>query len=60
MEQELEDDAESIVTAERYDLIASVVAAFLKKAPKKVSTTEKIDRIVTNRWLGIPIFIVVM
>ena len=59
-EKEFEDDAESIVTGERYDMIASVVAAFLKKAPKKVTTTEKIDRIVTNRWLGIPIFIVIM
>ena len=59
-EKEFEDDAESIVTGERYDMIASVVSAFLKKAPKKVTTTEKIDRIVTNRWLGIPIFIVIM
>ena len=60
LEKELEDDAESIVTGERYDLIATVVSAFLTRAPKKVSTTEKIDRIVTSRWLGIPIFIVIM
>ena len=57
---ELEDDAESIVTGERYDLIGRVVPQFLQKAPKKVSVTERIDGVVTNRWLGIPIFIVVM
>ena len=55
-----EDDAESIVTMARYDLIAEIIPHFITKAPKKVSATEKIDRIVTNRWLGLPIFAVVM
>ena len=60
VEDEFEDDAESIVTGERYDLIGQIVPQFLTRAPKKVTMTEKIDRVVTNRWLGIPIFIVVM
>ncbi len=60
VEEEFEDDAESIVTGERYDLIAQVISQFLTKAPKKVSITEKIDRVATNRWAGIPIFIVIM
>ena len=55
-----EDDAESIVTMARYDLIADIIPHFVTKAPKKVSLTEKIDRVVTNRWLGLPIFVVVM
>jgi ferrous iron transport protein B len=58
--EKLDDDPESIVTSERYDLIGRVVPQFIVKAPKKVSITERIDRVVTNRWLGIPIFIVVM
>ncbi len=60
VEDDLCDDPESIVTAERYDLIANVVPQFLARAPKKTTATERIDRIVTNRWLGIPIFILVM
>ena len=55
-----EDDAESIVTMARYDVIADIIPHFIKKAPKKVSVTERIDRIVTNRWLGLPIFAVIM
>ena len=60
VEDDLCDGPESIVTAERYDLIANVVPQFLTRAPKKVSVTERIDRVVTNRWLGIPIFILIM
>lgn len=60
VEDNLDDDPESIITSERYDLIGNVVSQFLTRAPKKVSITERIDRVVTNRWLGIPIFIVVM
>lgn len=60
VEDDLCDDPESIITAERYDLIADVVAQFLTRAPKKTSITERIDRVVTNRWLGIPIFIIIM
>lgn len=59
-EKDCDDDAESIITAERYGLIAHMVHACLKKAPAKMSTSEKIDRVVTNRWLGLPIFAVIM
>ncbi len=60
-EAEMDDDAESIITNERYIYIASVIKACYKK--KKVgglSTSDKIDKIVTNRWLGLPIFAVIM
>ncbi len=60
LEKERDDDAESIITSDRYDWIADVMASCVKKAPKKLSTSEKIDRIVTNRWLGIPIFVAVI
>ena len=59
-EKDCDDDAESIITAERYGLIAHMVDACLKKAPAKMSTSERIDRVVTNRWLGLPIFAVIM
>lgn len=54
------DDIESVVTMARYELIAHLVPRFITRAPKKVSVTERIDRVVTNRWLGLPIFAVVM
>ena len=60
LEAELDDDAESIVTSARYDEIASVVDDTVKKSTKGMSTTQKIDRVVTNRFLGLPIFIVIM
>ena len=60
VEQAREDDAESIITSDRYEWIARVMDACVVKAPKKLSTSEKIDRIVTNRILGLPIFVVVM
>ncbi|MBO6000228.1 MAG: ferrous iron transporter B [Spirochaetales bacterium] len=60
-EKELDDDAESIITNERYVYIAEVIRACYKKKKKGVaSTSDKIDRVVTNRWLGLPIFAVVM
>ena len=60
-EKELDDDAESIITNERYVYIADVIkACYKKKSSGKLSTSDKIDRIVTNRWLGLPIFVVVM
>ena len=60
-EKELDDDAESIITNERYVYIASVIKACYKKHNAgKLSTSDKIDRVVTNRWLGLPIFAVVM
>ncbi len=55
-----DDDAESIITSDRYEWIARVMDACVVKAPKKLSTSEKIDKIVTNRILGLPIFVVVM
>ncbi|MEG2024908.1 MAG: ferrous iron transporter B [Gordonibacter sp.] len=60
LEQRLDDDAESIVAGERYDAISDVAAATVKASSKGMSATQKIDRVVTNRWLGIPIFIVIM
>ncbi len=60
-EDELDDDAESIITNERYIYIASVIKSAYKKSGKgKLSTSDKIDKIVTNRILGLPIFAVVM
>ena len=60
LEKRFDDDAESIVTAERYDAIAHVVDRTVKKSHKGMTLTQKIDRVVTNRILGLPIFIVVM
>ena len=59
-EADCDDDAESIITGERYGLIAHIVDGCLKKAPARMSVSEKIDRIVTNRWLGLPIFALIM
>ena len=60
LEDAEDDDAESIITNERYDAIGDVCAECVKKSPKAMTTTQKIDRVVTNRILGIPIFIVIM
>ena len=58
-EDELGDDAESIITNERYVYIAEVIkACYKKKSAGKLSVSDKIDRVVTNRWLGLPIFAV--
>ena len=60
-EQELDDDSESIITNERYVYIASILkGCYKKKDAGKLSTSDKIDKIVTNRWLALPIFAVVM
>ena len=60
-EKELDDDAESIITNERYIYIAQLIKGCYKKKNKGgLSTSDKIDKIVTNRWLGLPIFAVVM
>ncbi len=60
-EKELDDDSESIITNERYIYIAEVLKGiYKKKDDKTLSTSDKIDRIVTNRWLGLPIFAAVM
>lgn len=61
VENELEDDAESIITNERYMYIGKVAGdCCKKKSSGKLSASDKIDRIVTNRWLGLPIFAAVM
>ena len=60
-EKELDDDAESIITNERYIYISSIIKACYKKANAgSMSTSDRIDRVVTNRWLGLPIFAVIM
>ena len=60
-EKELDDDAESIITNERYIYIASIIKSCYKKKNKgKLTTSDKIDKVVTNRWLGLPIFAIIM
>ena len=60
-ETELDDDAESIITNERYIYIAQLIkGCYKKKSSEKLSTSDKIDKVVTNRWLGLAIFAVVM
>ena len=61
-EREMDDDAESIITNQRYAYISAVIAKAVKKKGSKrdLTTSDKIDRIVTNRWLGLPIFACVM
>lgn len=56
----MDDDAESIITNERYLYIASIIKDCLKKKKTGMTTSDKIDKIVTNRWLGLPIFAVIM
>ena len=60
LETKLDDDTESIITNERYNYITDLLKGCLKKAGSKLTTSDKIDRIVTNRFLGIPIFLCVM
>ncbi len=60
-EKELDDDAESIITNERYVYIAEVIKSSYKKMNEgALSASDKIDKVVTNRWLGLPIFAIVM
>lgn len=60
-EKEMDDDAESIITGERYEYIASIIdKCQTKKNKGQLSTSDKIDKVVTNRWLGLPIFAIVM
>ena len=60
-ETELDDDAESIITNERYVYIAEVIkSCYKKKKAGSLSTSDKIDKVVTNRWLGLPIFALIM
>ena len=60
-EKEMDDDAESIITNERYSFIGSIIGDCLRKnKTQELTTSDKIDRIVTNRWLALPIFAAVM
>ena len=60
-EREMDDDAESIITNERYIYISTIIkSCYKKKDAGKISTSDKIDRVVTNRWLGLPIFAAIM
>ncbi len=59
-EKELDDDAESIITNERYVYIGSIIKGCYKKRSKGLSVSDKIDKVVTNRWAALPIFAVVM
>ncbi len=60
-EDELDDDSESIITSERYAYIASIIGScYTKKSRGKLTVTDKIDKVVTNRWLALPIFAIVM
>ena len=61
VEEEYDDDAESIITNERYVWLGKIIGNVYKNKQKgKLSTSDKIDKVVTNRWLGLPIFIIVM
>ena len=60
LEKKHDDDVESIVTDERYKFIQKIVSTTVQKGKEKLTTSDKIDRIVTNRFLGIPIFMLVM
>jgi len=62
MEKAFDDDTESIITNERYNFISSIISGVQKKkhSGTKMNTSDKIDRIVTNRWLALPIFALIM
>lgn len=60
LEKAKDDDVESIITNERYVYIQGIVSRCVRKSGQKMTRSDKIDRIVTNRWLGIPIFLVIM
>lgn len=59
-EEKCDSDSESIIASERYSEIAHIMDDCVRKAPSTMSISEKIDRVVTNRWLGLPIFFVIM
>ena len=60
LEKELDNDTESIITDARYDYITNVVKKTVKKSSSGMTTSDKIDRVVTNRWLALPIFAAIM
>ena len=61
LEKEFDDDTESIITNERYEYISSIIkGCYTKSSKENLTTSDKIDRIVTNRWAALPIFAIVM
>ena len=61
VEKEMDDDAESVITNERYNYITSIIkGVYKKKNAGSLSVSDKIDKVVTNRWLGLPIFAIIM
>ena len=60
IEVELDDDAEGIIANERYVYITAITKAVIQKHRKGLTVSDKIDRVVTNRWLALPIFVLVM
>ncbi|MDD7515582.1 ferrous iron transporter B [Ruminococcus flavefaciens] len=61
VEKEMDDDAESVITNERYNYITSIIkGVYKKKNAGSLSVSDKIDKVVTNRWLGLPIFVIIM
>jgi len=61
MEDKMDDDAESIITNERYDSVAALLkGVYIKKARPKLTASDKIDKVLTNRWLALPIFFFIM
>ena len=60
LEEELDDDAESIITNERYTYISSIIKSFYSRRSSGLTLSDKIDRVVTNRWAALPIFVVIM
>ncbi|HHY26203.1 MAG TPA: ferrous iron transporter B, partial [Desulfitobacterium dehalogenans] len=61
VEDALDDDSESIITNARYNFISSIIkGSYIKKSSSKITTSDKIDKVVTNRWLALPIFAVIM
>ncbi|ACL21477.1 ferrous iron transport protein B [Desulfitobacterium hafniense] len=61
VEDALDDDSESIITNARYNFITSIIkGSYVKKSSSKITTSDKIDKVVTNRWLALPIFAVIM
>src|SRR5699024_4472066 len=60
LEEKMDDDTESIITDQRYTLIADMVGGCMVKKAAAMSTSDKIDRVVTNRWAALPIFAAIM
>lgn len=60
LEEKMDDDAESIITNERYTYISSIIKSFYSRRSSGLTLSDKIDRVVTNRWAALPIFVIIM